>query len=423
MVAKELKLFKSLEYLNLALNNIHCVEQGSLSGMEWLRKLDLTLNFIDLDFLETSVDELGRCRSLQELFLIGNPCMGMGLSGNNSADDVLSKDLNAINLAGCGLEKSKGWQGCRAYVVARLPNLLYLDGTEIKRSERITALKQLPALMAQLGELAQQRGKERKRQKQDGGGNDDESSCISDEAKTQHNPQTRTKISNESYDQKMAKEKQASENTVKHKGEKEWEEEHRDAVEKARGCEEESSRTHVKQCNQGKYNFWFEEERSKSGVETLILHVDIPKHLSTSLIDVDIHPTYASIVIKNKVLRVILPVEVILDGAIARRSAASGNLELVMPKMNPKEIIVGLADLRAKNAGERAKAKDNATSRSSTTTKSAPVRKRENLGRKMMEETKDFHLASSKSKASEDKIRSLEDDQEQDDDVPPLHLQ
>ncbi|KAL7490861.1 hypothetical protein ACHAWT_000381 [Skeletonema menzelii] len=371
----ELKYFKSLEYLNLALNNIHCIERGSLSGMECLRKLDLTLNFIDLDNLETSVNELGRCSTLQELFLIGNPCMGA---------------LDSASLS----KQSKVWSGCRAYVIAQLPNLRYLDGQEIKRSERITALQQLPMLMAELKERAQQCSEERQKQEQDGGRKDDDSSYIADEAKTKHNPETRMKISNEVYDQKMAKEKQASENTVKHKGEKEWEEEHKDTVqkEKARGFEDKSSRNDkIKQCNQGKYNFWFEEERSNSGVETLILRVDIPKHLSTSLIDVDIHPNHVVVVIKNKILRLILPVEVSLRGAIARRSAASGNLELVMPKMDPNEVVVGLSDLRNhRNATATVKATAKTSSRSNTATKSALTRKREKLGKQLMEEVENF---------------------------------
>ena len=342
--------------------------------MECLRKLDLTLNFIDLDYLETSVDELGRCSTLQELFLIGNPCMG------------------ALDSDSLSNKQSKVWSCCREYVIARLPNLRYLDGQEIKRSERIIALQQLPVLMAELKELAQQCSEERQQRERDGGRKDDgDSSYIADEAKTQHNPETRTKMSNEVYDQKMAKEKQASENTVKHKGEKEWEEEHKDTVqqEKARGLEDKSSGSDkIKQCNQGKYNFWFEEERSNSGVETLILHVDIPKHLSTSLIDVDIHPNHVVVVIKNKILRLILPVEVSLRGAIARRSAASGNLELVMPKMDPNEVVVGLSDLRNRNATLKVKA--NTSSRSSTATKSVLMRKRENLGKQIMEEVKNF---------------------------------
>jgi len=47
MVPSELKLFRSLEYLNLALNNITRI--AGLRNMEWVRKLDLTLNFINLD--------------------------------------------------------------------------------------------------------------------------------------------------------------------------------------------------------------------------------------------------------------------------------------------------------------------------------------------------------------------------------------
>jgi protein TilB len=387
MVAKELKLFKRLEYFNLALNNIHCIEQGSLSGMESLRKLDLTLNFIDLDCLETSADELGRCQSLKELFLIGNPCMGL----NENTNYTLSKELNAVN---SGAEKSKkGWSGCRAYIIARLPNLQLLDGMEIKRSERIIAMQQVPALTAQLRQLAQDRDNERQllQQMKDGSGcNEDKSTFVSDEAMTKHDPETRTKISNELHARKMAKEKHATENTLKCKGEKELEEEHREVVgmERSRGNDKGSSRD-VKQCNQGKYNFWFDEEPSNSGIEyNLVLRVDIPKHLSTSLIDVDVHPTYVSIVIKNKILRVLLPVEVILDGTVARRSAASGNLELVMPKMNPKEMVVGLTDARAKNARDKAP-RNNAAKMSSS------FRKREYLSKVMMEEVENVAINSS----------------------------
>jgi protein TilB len=382
MVRSELKYFKSLEYLNLALNNIRCIEQGSLSGMECLKKLDLTLNFIDLDHLESSIDELGRSSALQELFLIGNPCMG-----TLDSDSLAKKESN------------KGWSGCRAYIIAKLPNLRQLDGHDIKRSEKITAAQQLPALQAELRERAQHCSEERQlREEQDSARkDDDDSSYIADEAKTQHNPETRTKISNEVYDQKMAKEKQASENTVKQKGEKEWEEEHKDTVQKARALEDDKSSQNdkIKQCNQGKYNFWFEEERSSSsnsGVKSLILHVDIPKHLSTSLIDVDIHPNHVVVIIKNKILRLILPVEVSLKGAIARRSAVSGNLELVMPKMDPNEIVVGIGlssdNMRSRNASVKAKAKS--SSRSNTATKNVLMRKRENLGKQMMEEVNNY---------------------------------
>jgi len=47
---------KALEYLNLALNNISKVE--GLDRCEFLNKLDLTINFIDVDSLEDSIDNL-----------------------------------------------------------------------------------------------------------------------------------------------------------------------------------------------------------------------------------------------------------------------------------------------------------------------------------------------------------------------------
>lgn len=38
------------------------------------RKLDLTLNFIDIEDLEESMDNLAACEEIKELYLTGNPC-------------------------------------------------------------------------------------------------------------------------------------------------------------------------------------------------------------------------------------------------------------------------------------------------------------------------------------------------------------
>jgi protein TilB len=51
-----------LEYLNLALNNIHMIE--NLESCENLKKLDLTVNFIGLEELLPSIDHLTRCYNL-----------------------------------------------------------------------------------------------------------------------------------------------------------------------------------------------------------------------------------------------------------------------------------------------------------------------------------------------------------------------
>ena len=47
---------KDLEYLNLALNNVAKIE--GLGRCEFLHKLDLTVNFVDLDVLEESIEHL-----------------------------------------------------------------------------------------------------------------------------------------------------------------------------------------------------------------------------------------------------------------------------------------------------------------------------------------------------------------------------
>ena len=67
----------------------------------------------------------------------------------------------------------------------------------------------------------------------------------------------------------------------------------------------------------------------------MTLDIGIQKHLSSSLIDVDIHPTYISVVIKSKVLRLCLPAEVKSEASTAQRSTTTGHLLITMPKCDP----------------------------------------------------------------------------------------
>eukprot|EP00639_Heterosigma_akashiwo_P010379 CAMPEP_0206363554 /NCGR_PEP_ID=MMETSP0294-20121207/1663_1 /ASSEMBLY_ACC=CAM_ASM_000327 /TAXON_ID=39354 /ORGANISM="Heterosigma akashiwo, Strain CCMP2393" /LENGTH=202 /DNA_ID=CAMNT_0053808925 /DNA_START=119 /DNA_END=724 /DNA_ORIENTATION=+ len=113
---------KELEYLNLALNNIQKIE--NLGSCEFLNKLDLTVNFVDLDVFEESILHLQPLTNLRELFLIGNPC------------------------------QAKWEEGYAHYVVALLPQLAYLDGKEVVRSQRIRAAQRLPQLQVELATLA-----------------------------------------------------------------------------------------------------------------------------------------------------------------------------------------------------------------------------------------------------------------------------
>jgi protein TilB len=54
----------------------------------------------------------------------------------------------------------------------------------------------------------------------------------------------------------------------------------------------------MKQKNEGGWDFYWDEE-SKPG--NVVLEVKVAKYLDSSLIDVDVHPTYVSVIIKSKV--------------------------------------------------------------------------------------------------------------------------
>jgi len=56
---ENLNKLKDLEYLNLAVNNIKKIE--NIENCESLKKLDLTLNFVDIEDLESSINCLSKC--------------------------------------------------------------------------------------------------------------------------------------------------------------------------------------------------------------------------------------------------------------------------------------------------------------------------------------------------------------------------
>ncbi|GMI05699.1 hypothetical protein TrRE_jg10733 [Triparma retinervis] len=346
---------KSLEYLNLALNNIRKIE--GVERCEFLNKLDLTINFIDLDDLESSIDNLVDRSHLVDLFMMGNPC-------------------------------EQDWKGFKNYVIARLPQLKQLDGTEVTRSMKITAAQQLPALVSELRGLAKERRerrdkeeeeqekerrvkeekKKRKEEKreaiesgkvvvEDVGESSEEEN--DDEELTGHTPEVRNEIYKEMAEQKAEKEAREKENQPQYRGEKEFEAQQKEAIDKARTRED---RGEVRQCNEGKWPFRFDEDAKKGYVQ---LDVTVQKHLSSTLIDVDVNPDYVSIVIKSKVLRLVLPAEVEAEGAVASRSKTTGHLVVTMKKVDPNENMVALraarkhaekkvADERRRAASERA---------------------------------------------------------------------
>ena len=67
-----LSKLKELEYLNMAVNSVDKI--AGIRRCESLNKLDITLNFVDLEDLEESCDEMLYCENLRDLYFTGNPC-------------------------------------------------------------------------------------------------------------------------------------------------------------------------------------------------------------------------------------------------------------------------------------------------------------------------------------------------------------
>ena len=100
--------------------------------------------------------------------------------------------------------------------------------------------------------------------------------------------------------------------------------EQRKKVERVRQREEEGK---ILQCNEGKWEFHFDEESVKGSI---ILDLHVSRHLDSSLIDLDIHPAYVSVVIKSKVLRLKLPSEVNASLSTAKRSKVTDCVEIIL---------------------------------------------------------------------------------------------
>lgn len=281
---EELKYFKVLEYLNLALNNLkvvsgfgtkntsahgcttgtactECTEctECTTSANECLSKIDLTLNFIDFDRLEESMNSLATLRNLKELFMMGNPCcLPERIQTEKNMDTASAASTTSCpGMNDIVMEQKPKWQHFRLYVISKLEKLEYLDGKQILRSERIKAMQMKSTLDRELALLAEQCLQSKKNNKnkdtsnlsqhgvvhREKEGGDD--ACDGEE-RTSHCPEDRIKISHEMASQKAEKERHEKANQPKFKGEKELEEDQQKSIEMAREREE---RGDIRQCN------------------------------------------------------------------------------------------------------------------------------------------------------------------------------
>merc|ERR1719247_1294761 len=168
-------------------------------------------------------------------------------------------------------------------------------------------------------------------------------------APSEHTPKLRLREQRETAREKKEKADREAENQPKKRN---FEKEHQDAVEKARARERAEGGTEVMQCNEAKLDFNFD-EYVKPG--SIILNVGVPRYLDSSMLDVDCHPAFVSIVVKNKTLRLRWPEEVVSAKCIAQRSKTTGDLVLSVPCLDPTALARAKMDRARMAADEAAK--------------------------------------------------------------------
>ncbi|ETN60517.1 testis specific leucine rich repeat protein [Anopheles darlingi] len=294
---ENLHRLKRLEYLNVAINNIERIE--NLESLESLRKLDLTLNFIgEL----TSVDSLRDNHNLRELFLTGNPCTD--------------------------------YPGYREYVVTVLPQLEHLDGKEVTRGERLRAAKVFPGLRSRIVQLEAQHRIERDEQRvrvarqldeQESSVvdcDDDEQRKVTEfwEQKSEHCPETRIQMAK--FSRRAAEKERQNEEL------KQTEQQKRRPRKLFADCGRPYS------LNEPRLEFDFRDEADR-----LELELHLYRFLDTSLVNVDAQPRYVRVTVKGKIFQMALQHEIQPDRASCQRSMTTGHLLIVMPKLNPEQVM------------------------------------------------------------------------------------
>ncbi|XP_065751484.1 dynein axonemal assembly factor 11 isoform X3 [Phocoena phocoena] len=244
------------------------------------------------------------------------------------------------------------FDGYRQFVVATLQQLKWLDGKEIERSERIQALQDFPAVEQQIREqekaycLKRAKDKEeaqRKLQEEENEG-EREGRHTGFDGRWYTDISATLPSSEESKDDIQAPEIQ--EGGCKKKkldnGEDDLEFWNKPSLYTPESRLETLRHMEKQRKDQEKLS---EKKKKVKPPRVLIsengraLNVNEPKYMDTSLIDVDVQPTYVRVMVKGKPFQLVLPAEVKPDSSSAKRAQTTGHLVVYMPKVG--EIITG----------------------------------------------------------------------------------
>ncbi len=94
----------------------------------------------------------------------------------------------------------------------------------------------------------------------------------------------------------------------------------------------------IRVCNQGKYDFFIDEDVFRTGICTFELK--LPKYMRTEHVKVDLNPQYVRVNVKGKVTQLKFDNEVIVEESTIQRSTTTGYLLIKAPivGVKPKEV-------------------------------------------------------------------------------------
>lgn len=92
----------------------------------------------------------------------------------------------------------------------------------------------------------------------------------------------------------------------------------------------------IRQCNEGRFTYRL---REHDDPDYTLFELQVPKHLDTSELVVNINPHWVSVKVKNKLIQLKLSEEIIISESKTERSQVTGFLLIKMKKLHPHEFL------------------------------------------------------------------------------------
>jgi protein TilB len=207
----------------------------------------------------------------------------------------------------------ESWEGYKEYVIAKVPQLTFLNGNEILKSERIKANQNIEKLEKEL--------------EKESFNNVLKKECDPDKDNpNKYSKEYRRKLYKELEEDKLKKEED------KKKQNNSW---NTEPPQEAPPVYKDNGEIRI--CNQGKYEFFLDEDIFSTGITTFELK--LPKFLDVSQIKVDLNPQYVRVDVKGKITQLRFDREIIVEKSTIQRSTTTGHLLIKAPIVGivPKE--------------------------------------------------------------------------------------